>query len=79
MERLYTFYPEQRSDDFVWCVHENLTDQVVEETFFEEDAQKYMEFLENGGAFAGFTPSFMLIKLNLKENLNEAFSATFSG
>jgi len=35
-----------------------------------------MYFLEKGGAFYGFTPSFMLKAMPLT-NLDEAFAATF--
>ena len=45
----------------------------------EDDAQEYMEFLENGGAFAGFTPSFVTHKVTIPaSNINEAFSAEFA-
>ena len=78
MNRLYTYYPVQMGEDFLWAVHENLTDQVVDTFFFEEDAFDYMQFLEDGGAFGGFTPSFMTRKTPLVYNINEAFAAEFA-
>ena len=47
-------------DDFVWNVYERSTEQIIETFFFEEDARDYAKFLERGGGFDGFTPSFML-------------------
>ena len=49
---------------------------VVAEFFFEEDALQLCRFLENGGAFAGHTPSFMLTKV--PTDINDAFAAEFS-
>lgn len=72
----YRHYPEFENDEVVWRVHEKATDQVVAEFLFEEDAQEYHEFLEDGGAFAGFTPTFMLTRMAL--NTNDAFAMTFT-
>ena len=43
-----------------FVVEEKATKQIIET--FEEytDAKKYMKFLNLGGAFDGFTPSFIL-------------------
>lgn len=43
----------------IWCVFEYATEQVVAYYDSERDANKYKNFLESGGAFAGFTPRFM--------------------
>lgn len=76
--RLYTYYPVLDEDDFLlWKVREIATENIVAEFIFEEDAQEYMEFLEDGGGFAGFTPSFMIRKVQAKD-INEAFSAEFA-
>lgn len=76
--RLYTYYPELNDDDFLlWKIREINTDNIVAEFIFEEDAQEYMEFLEDGGGFAGFTPSFIIKKVPTKD-INEAFSAEFA-
>lgn len=78
MKRQYTYYPEFGTDDcLLWHVHEAITDQVIQSFFFEEDAQKYCEFLENGGGFTGFTPSFVIKKTHLG-NINDAFAMEFS-
>lgn len=78
-ERLYTYYPEFGNDDCLyWRVYENKTNQVIESFFFEDDAQEFMEKMENGQAFAGFTPSFIVRKIPLIKDINEAFSAEFA-
>jgi hypothetical protein len=78
MKKVYTYYPEfNANDELLWCVYENSTAQVVAEFFFEDDAQEYSEFLEHGGAFAGFTPSFVLKKTQ-SSNINDAFTANFA-
>lgn len=78
MKKLYTYYPEfNNNDELLWLVYENTSDQVVAEFFFEEDAQDLCSFLDKGGGFNGFTPSFILRKVpNI--NINENFSAEFA-
>lgn len=78
MKKNYTYYPEfNEGDDLLWLVYEEPTAQVVAEFFFEDDAAEYCSFLERGGGFSGFTPSFVLQKVpNL--NINENFSAEFA-
>lgn len=78
MKKLYTYYPEfNDNDELLWLVYENTSDQVVAEFFFEEDAQELCSFLEKGGGFSGFTPSFILQRVpNI--NINETFSAEFA-
>jgi hypothetical protein len=78
MNRLYTFFPEFDKEDYlVWKVHETATNQIVAETYFEEDAKDYCEFLEYGGAFNGFTPSFIIRKTQLSD-INSRFEMEFS-
>ena len=77
-KQLYTYYPEFDDNDFLlWKVYENITEQVVAEFVFEEDAQEFCQFVERGGAFAGFTPAFILTKVP-KPDINQAFSMEFS-
>ena len=77
MKQLYRYYPDFDADDnLVWYVHELMTDQIVAEYFFEEDAEALCLFLERGGAFAGHTPSFMMVKV--LTDINAAFSAEFA-
>jgi len=77
MNRLYTYYPEINNDEVLWLVFEEATAQVVAEFWFEDDAQEYCEFLENGGAFSGFTPTFV-IKKTQSTNINDTFAAVFA-
>ena len=77
MNRLYTYYPEINNDEVLWLVFEESTAQVVAEFWFEDDAQEYCEFLEHGGAFSGFTPSFV-IKKTQSTNINDTFAAVFA-
>jgi hypothetical protein len=77
MKQLYRYYPDFDGDDnLIWYVHELNTDQIVAEYFFEEDAEALCLFLERGGAFAGHTPSFMMVKV--PTDINAAFSAEFA-
>lgn len=74
----YTYLPVFNDDDeLLWQVFENPSQQVVAEFFFEEDAQELCSFLESGGGFSGFTPSFILRKVP-NSNINEIFSAEFA-
>ncbi len=76
--RSYTYYPHMtQEEDLVWHVFEEGTKQVVGSFVFEEDAVDLMEWLENGGAFAGWTPAFMLVQAAVHVDVNEAFAATF--
>jgi len=79
MAQLYTYYPEFDKDDCLfWHVYENSTEQIIHSCMFEEDAEDMCRFLSNGGAFSGFTPSFMLNKVPVKTDINAAFSAEFA-
>ena len=74
----YDYYHVFDSDDqLYWRVYEKASEQVVAEFFFEEDAMHLCQFLEKGGGFAGFTPSFMLQKVPVT-NINENFLANFA-
>lgn len=44
----------------VFAVEEKSTQQIIETFEDYTDAKKYMKFLNLGGAFDGFTPSFIL-------------------
>jgi hypothetical protein len=65
-----------KDDNLVWNVHEVATGQIVGEYWFEEDAKHFKKFYESGGGFAGFTPSFILRKINI--DVNDAFSIEFA-
>lgn len=44
----------------VYYVKETTTNQVIKTFYDFPEAKKYMKFLNLGGAFDGFTPSFIL-------------------
>lgn len=67
----------QDDQDFFWAVAENQTEQIVDAFVFQEDAEDYARFLEKGGGFAGFTPSFMLRTVKVPESLDESFIREF--
>ena len=72
----YRYYPEfDENDCLVWHVFENATKQIMESFLFEEDAADEAMRLENKGAFDGFTPPFMLVKVPV--SANEAFEREF--
>lgn len=74
---LYKCYHEFDKDDYLeWHIYETATDQVIAKFIFEDDALEYMENLERGMGFNGFTPSFMLTRIPI--DINSAFAAEFS-
>ncbi len=78
MQRKYTYYPKMtEEEDLVWRVFEEDTKQVIASFLFEEDCIDLMEWLENGGGFAGWTPAFMLVQAAVHEDVNTAFTAIF--
>ena len=77
MKHYEYFHVFDSDDQLYWRVYEKASEQVVAEFFFEEDAMHLCQFLEKGGGFAGFTPSFMLQKVPVT-NINENFLANFA-
>ena len=74
----YDCYPEFDESDYLhWYVYEKVSQQIVAEFFFEDDAQEYCQFLEKGGAFAGFTPAFILQRVPVLD-INQNFQAEFA-
>jgi hypothetical protein len=76
----YSVSPVMTDDnDFVWCVIEETTDQIIMVFEFEEDASDYCAFLNDGGAFDGFTPTFMLreVVAPIELDYNQKFEAIF--
>lgn len=57
-----------------FAILENKTEHILGFYCFLEDAEKRVSFLESGGAFDGFTPSFVLIETNKKTDINDDFS-----
>jgi len=76
----YIVNPVNIENDFIWQVTEITTDQVIKRFFFEDDALEYANFLEDGGAFDGFTPIFMLREVVVQNDLdyNQKFEALFA-
>lgn len=77
MKDNFVVVPVEIDNQFLWCVFEKSTDQVINHFFFEEDAHEYLKFVNDGGAFAGYTPAFMTNVLEFveKPDLNLAFEA----
>lgn len=59
---------DKETGDFYHCVFEEETQQVIQFHYFLDDAKAQAKFMENGGAFRGFTPSYMLIEVPLKKS-----------
>lgn len=77
----YTVNPVMTEDnDFVWCVIEENTDQIIKVFSFEDDASSYCSFLNDGGGFDGFTPQFVLQEVvsHIGLDYNQKFEAIFS-
>jgi hypothetical protein len=74
----YQVEPRQVEADFVWDLYETETEQVIDTFYFKDDARKAMKFMESGGAFAGWTPAFMLVSVASVLDINQEFSAKFS-
>lgn len=64
----------QTEDDFIWCVMETQTEQLIQAFEFEDEAEEYCDFLNEGGAFDGFTPPFVLREVTVSRNINHEFS-----
>lgn len=71
--RNYIVEPSRNDGDFVWSVIETQTNQIIQSYVFEEEADSYARFLNGGGAFNGFTPSFMLQEVVISDNINDQF------
>jgi hypothetical protein len=69
---------DEETNDYFWTVYETATEQLIRTFFFQDDAQEYAEFLDSGGAFAGFTPAFVLREVAVNRDINSEFSAEFS-
>lgn len=48
--------------DGKFCIEERATEYIIKTFKNKDEAKKYMKFLNLGGGFAGFTPSFILNK-----------------
>lgn len=75
MSNYYVLPIETEEKDFVWCVMEQPTAQLIEAYLFKDDALEYANFLERGGGFDGWTPSFILQEVAVPKDLNQEFNA----
>jgi hypothetical protein len=77
MMKLKNYEVQTLKDDqdmFFWCVWEKTSEQIIEFFYFREDAEKCALFLENGGAFSGFTPGFILKDLKIMKDIDQEFT-----
>ena len=74
MNKNYYVMPLEVESDFIWCVMENQTEQLVRAFEFEDEAEEYCSFLNRGGGFDGFTPSFVLREVVFSRDVNTEFS-----
>ena len=67
-------------NDFIWCVIETSTSQIIKSFPFQEESIEHARFLNNGGAFDGWTPAFFLTEVVVKNDLtyNQKFEAIFA-
>lgn len=70
----YSVNPVSVNDDFFWQLYENASELIIATFPFREDAAAAANWMENGGAFNGFTPGFILINTR---KINEGFEKAF--
>lgn len=73
----YVCVPVEHENEYLWCVFENNTEQVINSFYFEDEAKEYIKFLNDGGAFNGWTPAFVLneITIQSEEDINKEFNS----
>ena len=69
---------ETEEHDYVWCVMEKATEQLIQAFMFSEDAQTYSDFLDKGGGFDGWTPTFILQEIVPMKDMNQELTAYLS-
>lgn len=74
----YSIQPVNIEGDFMWELFETETEHVIGYYFFEEDARAAAKFMSAGGAFSGWTPSFMLQEVAAPRDINLEFSELLS-
>lgn len=82
MAKKYSLHVLQDNEgNFFHCVFEEATQQVFGFYYFQDDAEKWFQFLNRGGAFDGFTPAYILKESNIRKNkkqLDNEFSSLVS-
>lgn len=75
----YSLHKVEHENTTFHCVYEIVTEQLIKYFTNKKEAQRYMDFLNNGGAFNGFTPSFILKELKevQETDINESFDKEF--
>jgi len=75
----YTLHELDNNGQEIFCVFEEETQQVIVAFETKDEAVRVNAFLNNGGGFDGFTPSFMLNEYVLEEteDINDAFEKEF--
>lgn len=71
MKEKYEIAVVEDDNDFFFCVYEKATEQAIDFFLFKDDADARKKFLERGGAFDGFTPSFILKEVSLPKTPSE--------
>ena len=74
MNNYYVMPLQAEENDFIWCVMEEPTQQLISAFAFEDEALKHAKFLNRGGAFAGWTPSFILQEVVNFQDINQEFA-----
>lgn len=78
MNKNYSLHMVKSDDGEIFhCVFEEQTQQAIDFFYFLDDAVETVNFLENGGAFDGFTPGFMLQEINIPIDTNEKIKQIF--
>jgi hypothetical protein len=70
----YTIHEVDYESTTFYCVYEHATEQVYDYFLFENEAKTCKRFLDLGGSFDGFTPSFMLKKIVVSADINTKFT-----
>lgn len=78
MSNYYVLPVETEEKDFIWCVMERATNEMIEAYLFKDDAFEYASFLESGGGFDGWTPTFILQEVAVSKDMNQEFKAFVS-
>lgn len=74
MNGYYVLPIQTEEKDYIWCVMESSTEQLIDAFVFKDDALEYANFLGRGGGFDGWTPTFMLQEVAAPKDLNLEFS-----
>ncbi len=75
MRNYYVLPLDTKEYDFIWCVMETKTEQLIEAFEFEDDAVEHSNLLNSGVGFDGWTPHFMLQEVVVPKNMNQEFTA----